>query len=278
MAQWFYEEQEKGVSIGFEYSEQLVDDKSIFQKVDIFQTKGFGKLLTLDGLVMTTDRDEFFYHEMLTHPALFTHPNPKRVLVIGGGDGGTLREVVKQERVEEGHLCEIDKMVCDVCEEHFPELSKSFKDPKSTVYIEDGFKFLDEHKGYYDVILVDSTDPIGEAAKLFEDTFIGKVVNALIDDGIMVMQCENGLYQLPVMKKMHDLLGNYFPEVHFYFSPVPTYPSGNWAFLMGSKKYHPLKDFQKEAWDKHEFKTRYYNQEIHNGAFALPQYIKEGLK
>jgi spermidine synthase len=244
----------------------------------MYKTKALGNLLTLDGLVMTTERDEFVYHEMISHPALFTHPNPEKVLVIGGGDGGTLREVVKHERVKEGHLCEIDGEVCDVSRKFLPDLAESMDHPKSTVFIQDGFDFLDKHQKAYDVILIDSTDPIGEAAKLFEDTFIHKVAGSLTDEGIAVMQCENPFFQLKVMKDMFGIFKKIFPVVQFYLAPIPTYPSGYWAFLMGSKKYDPAKDFQRDAWKQHGFKTKYYNDDIHFGSMALPQYVKDELK
>ncbi len=277
MSSWYYEEQDKGLKIGLEYTEHLVDSKSEFQKVDVYKTTQYGNLLTLDGLVMTTGKDEFFYHEMLAHPALFTHSNPEKVLVIGGGDGGTLREVIKHNDVKEGHLCEIDKMVCDVSLKYFPKISSSLNHEKTQVFYQDGFKFLDEHKANYQVIFTDSTDPIGEAAKLFEEPFIKKVYDALTDDGIAVMQCENPFFQLNIMKDMYQKFKGFFPHVSFYFAPIPTYPSGYWAFILGSRKYEPLKDFKETKWKERNFKTKYYNKEVHFGAFALPQYVKEGL-
>lgn len=277
MSQWYFEEQEPGLKLGLEYDKHLLDEKSEFQKIDVYETKAYGKLLTLDGLVMTTDRDEFYYHEMISHPALFTHPNAENVLIIGGGDGGALREVLKHPSVKKGHLCEIDKGVCDAARLHFPQMAKSFENPKSELFMQDGFKFLDAHKDFYQAILVDSTDPIGEAAKLFEDNFVKKVYDALTDDGITVMQCENPFYQLPVMKQMYDIVKKYFKHVNFYFMPVPTYPSGYWCFLMGSKKYHPVNDFNGKLWESLNIETTYYNDEIHRAAFALPQYVKREL-
>jgi spermidine synthase len=277
MSQWFYEEQERGVRLGLEYEEHLHSSQSPFQRVDVYRTKALGNLLTLDGLVMTTERDEFVYHEMLSHPALFTHPDPEQVLVIGGGDGGTLREVVKHARVKQGHLCEIDGRVCEVSKEFLPELAGSLEHPKSTVYIQDGFDFLDRHQKEYQVILIDSTDPIGEAAKLFEDTFIHKVEGSLTEDGIAVMQCENPFFQMDVMKSMYGIFRKIFPVVRFYLAPIPTYPSGFWAFLMGSKEYDPMTNFQTEAWNNCGFRTRFYNQEIHFASMAIPQYLKDEL-
>ncbi|OHD14100.1 MAG: spermidine synthase [Spirochaetes bacterium GWB1_36_13] len=260
-----------------EYTEHLMDTKSQFQKVDVYKTKAFGNLLTLDGLVMTTERDEFFYHEMISHPSLFIHPNPEKVLIIGGGDGGTLREVVKHKKVVEAHLCEIDEEVCNAAKAYFPTLSESFDHPKSKIFIEDGFAFLDNNKSAYQVILVDSTDPIGEAAKLFEESFIKKVYDSLTEDGITVMQCENPLYKLDVMEKMYFDMKKYFEYVYFYFVPIPTYPSGYWSFIMGSKIMHPVKDFRKKRWNNKDFNTVYYNKDIHKAAFALPEFVKNKL-
>lgn len=275
---WFYEEQHPGIRFGLEYKEHLVNIKSAFQKVDVYETTALGNLLTLDGLVMTTEKDEFFYHEMISHPALFTHSNPRKVLVIGGGDGGTLREVVKHKKVKEAHLCEIDNQVIEAAKKYFPELSISFQDPKSQIFVEDGFAFLDNHQKSYEIILVDSTDPIGEAAKLFEESFIEKVYRSLTDDGITVMQCENPFFELDVMKKMFLNMQKYFKYVFFYFAPILSYPSGFWSFIMGSKKYHPLKDFRTKRWKNRTFNTKYYNKAIHYAAFALPQFVKDSIK
>ncbi|HOJ49381.1 MAG TPA: polyamine aminopropyltransferase [Spirochaetota bacterium] len=275
MEKWFFELQEPGVKLGIEYEDKLLEVQTKYQKLEIYKTKRLGNLMVLDGCVMTTDEDEFFYHEMISHPSLYTHPNPEKVLIIGGGDGGTLREVLKHPVVKEAHLCEIDGEVIEAAKKYFPNLSISFKDPRTSIFVEDGFAFLDRQKEYYDVILVDSTDPVGEAAKLYEESFFKKIYNSLKSDGIFTIQAENYFYELSVMKSLYNNVKSIFNKAYFYFSPVITYPSGNWSFLMGTKKYHPIKD---SDFNKYQIKTKYYNRNIHYASFALPEIVKGIVK
>jgi len=275
LEKWFFEVQEPGVKLGLEYEEKLLDIQTKYQKLEVYKTKRLGNLMVLDGCIMTTEKDEFFYHEMLSHPSIYTHKDPKKVLIIGGGDGGTLREVLKHSFIQEAHLCEIDGEVIEAAKKFFPTLSESFKDPRAKIFVEDGFAFLDRSKNYYDIILVDATDPIGEAAKLYESDFFLKIYNSLKDDGIFTIQAENFFYKLNFMADLYKTVKKLFPNVYFYFSPVITYPSGTWAFLMGSKKYNPIKDVN---FSKGDISTKYYNRNIHYGSFSLPQMLKSMIK
>jgi spermidine synthase len=191
---WFTEYQTKNVGLTIK-AKEVKTIKSKYQEILILDTEEFGRVLVLDGAVQTTERDEFMYHEMLVHPAMLKHPNPERVLIIGGGDGGSVREALKHPSVKEVHLCEIDEEVIIVSEKYLPTISEKLRDPKVKIYIEDGNVFLEERENYYDVIIMDSSDPIGPAEVLFKEAFYNKVKNALRENGIMVAQTESPFLQ-----------------------------------------------------------------------------------
>ena len=277
---WYTEKHSNGVGITLKVTKTLFSGKSEFQKLDIVETEDYGRMMLLDDLVMVTERDEFVYHDMIVHPALFTHPNPKKVLVIGGGDGGTIREIMKHASVEEAVLCEIDGLVIEKSIELLPTMACEIdgSNPRVKLHVDDGIAYIRDHKNSFDVILVDSTDPIGPAIGLFEEDFYRTVFAALKEDGIMVAQSESPFYHAEIQKSMFANLRSVFPIVEMYQAFIPTYPSGLWSFAFASKKYHPLKNFDRERAASRPFATKYYNEDLHVGAFALPTFAKENIR
>ncbi len=257
----------------------LFSGKSKYQQLDIVETLEFGRMMLLYGLVMVTECDEFIYHDMIVHPALFTHPKPKKVLVIGGGDGGSIREIMKHPEVKLAVLCEIDGLVIEKSIELLPSIAAEIdgSNPRVKLHIDDGLAYIRDHQNEFDIILVDSTDPIGPAVGLFEKSFYQLVFSALKNDGIMIAQSESPFYHAEVQKAMYQNLHAVFPIVEMYQAFIPTYPSGFWSFAFASKKYHPITDFDHDRAVKREFHTRYYNEDIHLGAFMLPTFARENI-
>ena len=276
---WYTEKHTDAAGITLRIRKSLFSGESEFQKLDIVETDEYGRMMLLDGLVMVTERDEFVYHDMITHPALFTHPNPKKVLVIGGGDGGTIREIVRHPEVELAVLCEIDGLVIEKSIELLPSMACEIdgSNPKVKLHVDDGIAYIKEHRGEFDIILVDSTDPIGPAVGLFEEGFYQTVFAALKEDGIMVAQSESPFYHADIQKDMYHNLRAVFPIVEMYQAFIPTYPSGLWSFAFASKQYHPIKDFDRERAAQRKFHTRYYNEDLHLGAFMLPTFARENI-
>lgn len=281
-------------SVRYQISEVLFSGQSEFQKVEVVQTKGHGKMLLNDDLVMITERDEFVYHDMITHVPLFVHPNPKKVLVIGGGDGGTAREVLRHQNVEHVDMVEIDKMVVDACREHIPQTAVGMIDsPRFTLYIDDGVKYVKDFaagttlgqktgtspiaKKKYDVIIVDSTDPIGPATPLFGVEFYKDIYACLEDDGIVVSQGESPYYNQDTQVSMAKILSSVFPLVKYLNFTNLTYPGGLWSFSFSSKKYHPVKDFNAEKVKGSAMKFKYYTPDLHTAAFQLPQFQLDNI-
>ena len=256
-------------------------DKSEFQEIEIIDTYDFGKVLVLDNTFQTTERDEFIYHELIAHIPLFTHPNPKNVLVIGGGDGGTVREVVKHKSVETVDFVELDKKVIEACKKYMPKLSCEIDNEKVNLIITDGIKYVAETDKKYDVIIVDCPDPVGPAKGLFEKEFYKNVFKCLNDDGIMVQQSESPLYNLDLIQDICRYLKDAgFKIVMPYTYPMPTYPSGVWSFTLASKKYHPLEtDENRIKSALKDIETVYYDEEVHKGIFlATPKFLKDAVK
>ncbi|WP_029911277.1 polyamine aminopropyltransferase [Pelobacter seleniigenes] len=276
---WYTEKHSDNVGITMKITKTLFSGKSEFQQLDIVETLEYGKMMLLDGLVMVTERDEFVYHDMITHPALFTHPAPKKVLVIGGGDGGSIREIMKHPEVELAVLCEIDGLVIDKSIEYLPSMACEIdgSNPRVKLHVDDGLAYIRAHQNEFDVILVDSTDPIGPAVGLFEEDFYRLVHAALKEDGIMVAQSESPFYHAEIQKSMFSNLRAVFPVVEMYQAFIPTYPSGLWSFAFASKKYHPVKDFDRQRATERGFTTRYYNEDLHLGAFMLPTFARDNI-
>ena len=274
---WATEDQTDNLRISFRVKTILGHDESEFQKCDIYDTFEFGRLMMLDNVVMLTELDEFFYHEMITHVPLTVHPKPERVLVIGGGDGGTIREIARHSSVKDITIVEIDKMVVDMSKRYLPFVACGYDDPRVTLHIADGISFIREQKNAWDVIIIDSTDPVSFAEGLFHEDFYASVREALTADGIMVAQTEYPLIEKDLVRKIFSSLDQVFPVSRMYLGPVPTYPTGLWSFAFASKGPDPIGDFKPEQAKQLSGQLKYYTEEIHRNAFTIPPFIRELL-
>jgi len=272
---WFTEYYENDTALSIKIKKTLFSGKSKFQKIDVLESEHLGKILLLDDIIMLTEAHEFAYHEMIAHVPLFHHPNPKKVLIIGGGDGGTAREVLRHSCIEECVMCEIDEMVVKISKEFLPTVASEFENPKLKLLYKDGVKFIEENTNKFDIIIIDSTDPEGFAEGLFKQKFYQSVFNCLKEDGIMVAQAENPYYYFDIQKDMFNNLKNVFPIVSMYLSFVPFYPSGMWAFAFASKKYKPLEKVRFDDIKAIEGSLRYFNSDIIKSCFALPNFAKK---
>lgn len=279
MELWFTEEHTKNVRFSIRVEKQLVLKKSRYQEIAVFDTKEFGRVLTLDGYVMLTEKDEFIYHEMITHVPMAVNPGIENVLIIGAGDGGTVRELTRYESIRHIDMVEIDEEVVKVCREYLPKTSCSLDDDRLNICYEDGLKYVRGRRNQYDLIIVDSTDPFGPGEGLFTKEFYGNCYQALNDSGILINQHESPYYtdDADSMVKAHKNISKVFDLSYVYQFHMPTYPSGHWMFGFASKKYNPVKDLKYEEWNSLGIDTRYYNTKLHVGAFALPNYVKELL-
>ena len=276
---WYTEiHADAGSAFSLRIARKLHDEQTPYQRIEIYETERFGRLMTLDGLVMLTDRDNFIYHEMMTHPALFTHHNPKKVLIIGGGDCGTLREVLKHPGVEEAWQVEIDERVTRVSEQFFPELCASNHDPRARFHFGDGIQWLAEAApASYDVIVVDSTDPVGPAQGLFSKAFYQSGLKALRPGGILAVQSESPLYHLNLIKSMHQALREAgFLDVAALHFPQCVYPSGWWTATLAGKDT-TLSGFREDDAVEKPFATRYYNAGVHRAAMAAPEFFYQAM-
>ena len=280
MELWFTERHTNCVNFSIKVDRQLFSGQSEFQRIDIFDSKEFGRFLALDGYMMLTEKDEFIYHEMIVHVPMAVHPNVKKVLVIGAGDGGVIRELCRYETIETIDMVEIDELVVEVSKKYLPTTACCFDDPRLNIFYQDGLRFVRTKENEYDLIIVDSTDPFGPGEGLFTKEFYGNCFKALNETGIMVNQHESPFYQTDAiaMQRAHKRIVESFPISRVYQAHIPTYPSGHWLFGFASKKYHPIKDFQKTKWNARGMKTKYYNTGIHVGSFALPNYVEELLR
>lgn len=274
---WLTEKHTEGYSVNWKVKETLYTEQTDYQHLAVVDTHELGKALVLDGIVQTTEMDEFIYHEMIAHPAMLTHPIPENILVIGGGDGGTIREVVKYPSVRHIDLVEIDEKVIMASRKYLPVISCALTDPRVRILIEDGTEFIKKKEDYYDVIIIDSSDPVGPATELFGQDFYRNAHKALKEDGLLVAQSESPLFYRETTKKVRQYIGNILPICVTYLAAVPTYTGGFWSFTIGSKKYSPLNKKPDPGFFK-KLGTRYLTTELLPAAFALPQNIKELLK
>ncbi|MEE0776136.1 MAG: polyamine aminopropyltransferase [Bacillota bacterium] len=280
MELWYTEEHSHNVRFSIRVEKQLFSAQSKFQRVDVFEAEEFGRFLTLDGLMMLTEKDEFIYHDMIVHVPMATNPNIKKVLVIGAGDGGTVRELTRYASGESIDMVEIDQMVVETCKKYLPQTSSKLEDPRVCIHFEDGLKFVRDKENEYDLIIVDSTDPFGPGEGLFTKEFYGNCYKALTDQGILVNQHECPYYDAYAasMKRAHRRISELFPIVRVYQAHIPTYPSGHWLFGFASKRLDPVTDLKADQWNALELETKYYNTELHRGAFAIPNYVKTLLE
>lgn len=276
MEMWLSEGQIQDAVMTYKVKETLVTKKTPYQELAIVDTYALGRMLVLDGIVQTSIEDEYVYHEMITHIPLFTHPNPKKVLVVGGGDGGTIREVLKHPSVEKAVLCEIDEVVIEECKKYLPEISHALDDKKCEIFIGDGIKYVHEHKNEFDVVIVDSTDPFGAAEGLFGGSFYKEISQCLTEDGIFIAQTESPFYLPEVVQRVYRDAKEVFPVTKLFMAGIPTYPSGFWSFTVGSKKYDPEIAEIENKYDIPDLK--YYNKRLHKACFVLPEFVEKLTK
>lgn len=280
MELWFSEKHTPDVQLSLRVDRQLYSRKSDYQKIDVLETPEFGKVLVLDGNIMLTERDEFIYDEMITHVPMAVHPCITRVLVIGVGDGGVVRELTRYDQIERIDLVEMDEMVAEACRQYLPENACRLDDDRVHIYYENALKFIRRCENKYDLIIVDSNDPFGPSEGLFTREFYGNCYKALKADGIMVNQQGSPFYaeDAMAMQRSHKRIVNTFPISRVYQAHIPTYAAGYWLFGFASKKYHPIEDLNPERWNSQHLRTRYYTTRLHVGAFYLPAFLEEMLE
>ena len=277
MKLWLTEKQTENLSMSCRIRETLFVGQSEYQKVVVADSFEFGRMLVLDDVFQTSIFDEFVYHEMIAHVPLFTHPAPKKVLVIGGGDGGAVREVVRHEAVESVEMVEIDGMVVEASKEYLPEISHTMRDghPKLKLMIGDGIAHMNAVENHYDVILVDCSDPIGPGEGLFSREFYQDVYKALKPDGLFVQQTESPFYHQSLIRRIYRDISDLFPIAKMYLANIPLYPGGVHSFTMGSKQVDPVSCALPAQMP---FDTRYYNLALHRSSFSLPNFAADLLK
>jgi spermidine synthase len=275
---WLYENFDPaGSAIGFRVTRKLDEVQSPFQKIEVYESTDWGNVMLIDGAMMVTTRDNFLYHEMVSHPALFTHANPKQVAIIGGGDCGTLREVLKHPGVTKAVQCDIDEQVTRMAEKYFPELCESNDDPRAELLFDDGIAYMkNASSGSLDIVIVDSTDPVGPAEGLFNKAFYESCFRALKDDGILVQQSESPLVHLDLINAMRAEMGKAgFAAFQTLPFPQPCYPTGWWSCTLARKSGDF--DFREADARAKAFETKYYSAEVHRGAQHLPPFVAEAL-
>ena len=277
-SEWFTEQHsDAGSAFSLKIKKKLHEEQSEFQHLEIYETETFGNLMIIDGCTMVSTRDNFFYHEMMSHPALFTHPDPKRVWIIGGGDCGTLREVLKHPSVEQAVQIDIDERVTRLAEIYFPELCESNNDPRADLKFIDGIKWVkDAEPNSVDIIIVDSTDPVGPALGLFSEEFYRDCFACLSENGMVVQQSESALYHMKLIGEMRNAMSNAgLSHLQTLFFPQCLYPSGWWSATIASKG--DLSKFREADSANKPFDTTYYNVDIHKASLAQPEFVKKAF-
>ncbi len=273
---WFSETSDiwPGLALSIEIEKTLFSRKSIFQQIDLYKTKHHGKMLVLDGIIQLTDFDEFAYQEMLAHIPLFAHSQPEKVLVIGGGDGGILREIAKHDTVLSIDICEIDEKVIQVSKKFLPNMSIGFDDPRVNIHIADGSEFVLHHPSEYDVIIVDSSDPVGPGEILFEKTFYENAGNALRENGLMAVQAESFFLHPEEVKAIVRNMRSLFKHHGYAYSLIPTFTGGHVGICIGSNGAEPSKPSRSIS-KQFQSGLKYYNPKIHEAAFVLPRFAEK---
>ncbi len=280
MEMWFSEIHTQNIKLTIRTDKQLFSGESDYQRIDVFDSPELGKFVTLNGDIIFSDADEFVYDEMVTHVPMAVHPNVKKVLIIGGGDGGVAKELSYYPEIEEIEIVEQDELFMEVCQKFFPDMAQGLKDPRVKIYHEDGLRFLRRRINEYDLIINDSTNPFGYTEGLFTKEFYGSCYKALKEDGIMVYQHGSPFYDEDeaACRSMHRKVFRSFPISRVYQAHITTCPAGYWLFGFASKKYHPIRDFDGARWRKRNIKTWYYTANLHIGAFMLPRYVEDLLE
>lgn len=277
---WFSEMHSPHVKFDIRVERQLYSAQSEYQRIDVFDSPEFGKVITLDGSVMFTEQDGFIYNEMVVHVPMAVHPDVRKVLIIGGGDGGVSKELLRYDSVERIDLVEQDSLFVEVCKQFFPETAKGLDDERVQMFNTDALRFLRSKTAEYDLIINDATDPLGASEGFFTREFYGNCYKALREDGILVYQHGSPFYDEDeeACRRMHRKVYRMFPISRVYQAHIPTCPSGYWLFGFASKKYHPLTDFKPDAWKARHIPTEYYTTNLHMGAFMLPKYVEDLLE
>ncbi|MCD6183317.1 MAG: polyamine aminopropyltransferase [Thermovirga sp.] len=269
---WVTEYQTGNMRLGLRLKEILCNKQTPYQHLLVVDTFEYGKVMLLDGAIQITEKDEFTYHEMMAHVLMCSHPNPRRVLVVGGGDGGTVREIVKYPSLEKVFLVDIDEEVINASRKYFPSVSSGLDNEKVEIKPMDAIKFIKKMRDYFDVVIVDSTDPVDFAAGLFKSDFYMDVFNALRDNGMMIAQTESPFAEADIVKGAYDEMSKVFPIVKLCWGAMPTYPTGMWTYTVGSKGPDPSKPLRDVP-----VETRYYSRSIHEASFVLPRFVRELL-
>ncbi len=275
---WFTEiYPQQGSAFSLQVKEKLHEEQTPFQKIEIYDTEWFGKLMVIDGCTMVSERENFFYHEMMTHPVLYTHPRPETVWIIGGGDCGSLREVLRHAEVRSAVQIEIDERVTRLAERYFPELCESNHDPRAELLFIDGLRWVKESPDdCVDVIIVDSTDPVGPAEGLFNEAFYRDCLRCLRPGGILAQQSESPLFHLPLIQSMYRVMQTAgFVHRRSLFFPQCIYPSGWWSGTLASAS--PLDHFREDDARNRPFETQYYSADIHRAALIVPEFVRRAL-
>lgn len=280
MELWFTENHTDNIRFSIKIKQHVYSEKSRYQQIDILDSYELGRILVLDGFIMLTEKDEYIYHEMITHVPMATNPDIKRVLVIGAGDGGTIRELTRFKNVEHIDMVEIDQRVVEVCKEYLPQTACRLDDPRVHIFYEDGLKYVRGKDNEYDLIIVDSTDPFGPGEGLFTKEFYGNCYKALKEHGVLVNQHESPFYKGDALacQRAHRNIVHSFELSRLFQAHIPTYPSGHWLFGFSSRGVHPVRDLNPDWWNSLGLETRYYNTNLHKGAFYLPNYVQKLLE
>jgi spermidine synthase len=276
---WFVEvAPEAGFAQALKIRGKLHEEQTPYQKLEIFETEDWGNLMTLDGLVMLTARDNFVYHEMMSHPPLMTHPDPRRVAIVGGGDCGTLREVLRHQDIEKVFQIEIDEAVTRAAEKYFPELTEANDDPRADLLFCDAIEWMNQREpNSLDVIIVDSTDPVGPAVELFQNAFYADCLRALGEIGVLVQQSESPLLHMDILKAMRaEMKSAGFEQLRTYQFCQPTYPSGWWSATLAGVGVN-LVDFRERDANELPFDGRYYSADMHRGSMAMPPFVEKAF-
>ncbi|KAG7339060.1 spermidine synthase [Nitzschia inconspicua] len=276
---WFHERGVlwPGQAMSLKVTKVLDHFQSDFQDILVFESESHGTVLVLDGVIQVSERDEFSYQEMIAHIPLFAHPNPKKVLVIGGGDGGVLREVARHVGVEEIVECEIDEGVIIASKKYLPTLAKGYDDPRVTVQIMDGAKFLADNQDSFDVIITDSSDPVGPASVLFETPFYNSMYKSLREGGIVCTQGECMWLHLDLIKPLMDSIRQTYSSVEYAYTTLPTYPSGQIGFILATKGRTTCKVPERKPDETIQEELKYYTPELHQAAFVLPAFCQRAI-
>ncbi len=279
MELWYTEKHTPAAGITLKCKRTLFSTTTRYQRIDVLETEEYGRMLLLDGMVMTTERDEFIYHEMLVHPAMHLHERAEEVLVIGGGDGGAVRELLRYPFVKKVLLCEIDRQVVETSKRFFPDISCGLGDKRVEIVFEDGSKILKDTERKFDIIIVDSTDPIGAAKGLFTETFYSACKRALKARGLLCAQSESPIYHLPTMSEMKEaILSAGFFFARFYTGPIPTYPGGFWSWVVAGDGAFEIEKMKRRLLAEKEYaELKYFNAELGMASFSLPNFLERAV-